>query len=231
MRYCGGRVTIAALTIVVLGQGAAPYAVARLFAASGATFVPVVASGNIDATVPTSEPGETHWPTPVEVREPDDHAALRECIADADILITDCPPKSLEAIGIDYDSLHSSHPGLVYARLGACADSNPAQTSCERDPESELAMALGITAALIRRDETGIGVLVVGDRCREAALAGAYEFFPALGRRQSLGATDGKPMPQTESESRAKDQANEILAELGYTDEEIRSLRAKAVLG
>lgn len=228
--------TITSVTIVVLGSPAGAHAVGRLFAQAGATLVSVVPAAAGES------PGFTAEDITIDLGAAAGRKRLEAILATADIFITDCDDPYLNDERLDYRTLHQRHPRLVYTRLmprpegsgphsttRAPAKINPA--GCKDDPGAELAAALGTTAALLRRDKTGVGQFVDGGRCLEAALGGGFDFFPALGAGlpRSVSCTRGAAAKKL-SNARPRDEADDLLAELGFTGEEIARFHAKGVI-
>ncbi len=50
----------------------------------------------------------------LDVKRPDDLAALKALIAGADVFVSNVRPQSLRKLGLDYASLCADHPRLIY---------------------------------------------------------------------------------------------------------------------
>lgn len=125
----------------------------------------------------------------LDLKNPIDCARLRTLIADADVLVQNLRPGSLDALGFDADSLRAAHPRLVYCSLWAFGavgpmrldpgyepmvqafsglfglngseDAPPARIGVQvLDLGSGVWAALGCIAALFRRTTTGEGAIV-----------------------------------------------------------------------
>ena len=61
----------------------------------------------------------------LDISKPEGKLILRKAIASADIFVTNVRQKSLEKMGIDYDSLRAKHPRLIYGQLSAWGRDGP----------------------------------------------------------------------------------------------------------
>ncbi len=125
----------------------------------------------------------------LDLKQPADQRHLHGLIAEADVLVQNLRPGSLDALGFDAASLRAAHPQLVYCSLWAfgavgpmrldpgyepmvqafsglfglngCADGPPSRVGVQvLDLGSGLWAALGCIAALFRRATTGEGAVV-----------------------------------------------------------------------
>lgn len=124
-----------------------------------------------------------------DLKDPADLARIRALLRRADVLIQNFRPGVMERIGLDYPSVRALNPRLIYASASGYGDSGPwkdrpgqdllAQSvsglpwlsgSRESGPTpvglsiadhlTSCHLALGVTALLVRRAQTGIGGLV-----------------------------------------------------------------------
>ena len=114
----------------------------------------------------------------------------RRLVARADVFLTNLRPDALRRLGLDFETLHAAHPGLVYAAITGYGTRGPGAAKAGYDigafwsragvaaaltPEGEtppvarpgmgdhttgLAAAAGVAAALFARERTGGGRLV-----------------------------------------------------------------------
>lgn len=125
----------------------------------------------------------------LDLKQPGDCSRLRALVADADVLVQNLRPGSLDALGFGADVLRAAHPRLVYCSLWAfgavgpmrldpgyepmvqafsglfglngCADGPPSRVGVQvLDLGTGLWAALGCVAALLRRGTTGDGAVV-----------------------------------------------------------------------
>jgi crotonobetainyl-CoA:carnitine CoA-transferase CaiB-like acyl-CoA transferase len=125
----------------------------------------------------------------VDFRDPAGRAALEAVLATADILVENSRPGSLAAHGLDWESVHARYPALVYGSISGYGDVGPEAArggfdlilqaesgvmSVTGTPESGpvkvgvpvldvgagMSCALGLLAAFIERQRTGVGRLV-----------------------------------------------------------------------
>ncbi len=123
------------------------------------------------------------------MKDPDDLAALRKLLSQADVLIQNFRPGVIERLGLDYDSVAALNPRLVYASISGYGEDGPwvkrpgqdllAQSRSGvmwlngdedqgpvpfglaiGDMLAGAAAAQGILAALVRRGVTGKGAHV-----------------------------------------------------------------------
>jgi crotonobetainyl-CoA:carnitine CoA-transferase CaiB-like acyl-CoA transferase len=67
----------------------------------------------------------------VDFRDPESQALLADLVAQADILVENFRPGTLEAMGMDWDSLHARNPRLILVRITGFGQDGPmAQHPC-----------------------------------------------------------------------------------------------------
>lgn len=139
----------------------------------------------------------------LNLKDPEQVAILREMIRTADVLIENYRKGTMEKLGLGYDTLKADNPGLIYGsisgfgRTGPYADragfdliaqgmsglmsvtgEGPGRPPCKVGPPvsditAGILLAMGISAALARRRETGEGQ-VVETSLFEAAITHTY---------------------------------------------------------
>ncbi|MFK7942539.1 MAG: CaiB/BaiF CoA transferase family protein [Paracoccaceae bacterium] len=126
----------------------------------------------------------------LNLKDPEHAAALREMIRTADVVLENYRKGTMEKLGLGYDVLKADNPGLIYGsisgfgRTGPYADragfdlvaqgmsglmsvtgEGPGRPPCKVGPPisditAGILLAMGVSAALARRRETGEGQLV-----------------------------------------------------------------------
>lgn len=126
----------------------------------------------------------------LDLKDPDQVAALREMIRTADVVLENYRQGTMEKLGLGYDVLKADNPGLIYGsisgfgRTGPYAEragfdliaqgmsglmsvtgEGPGRPPCKVGPPvsditAGILLAMGVSAALARRRETGQGQLV-----------------------------------------------------------------------
>lgn len=125
----------------------------------------------------------------LDFRKPAGREALERVLASADMLVENARPGSLSAYGLDWESLHDRYPALVYGSISGYGDVGPdsakggfdlilqaesGMMSVTGAPSSGpvkvgapvldvgagLTCALGLLAACLERQRTGVGRLV-----------------------------------------------------------------------
>jgi crotonobetainyl-CoA:carnitine CoA-transferase CaiB-like acyl-CoA transferase len=125
----------------------------------------------------------------IDFRAPAGRQALEPVLASAGMLVENSRPGSLAAYGLDWESVHGRHPGLVYGSISGYGDVGPEAAkggfdlilqaesgvmSVTGEPDSGpvkvgvpvldvgagLSCALGLLGAYIERQRTGVGRLV-----------------------------------------------------------------------
>jgi crotonobetainyl-CoA:carnitine CoA-transferase CaiB-like acyl-CoA transferase len=125
----------------------------------------------------------------LDFKQPEGRAALDRLIARADVLVENFRPGTLTKLGLDYASLQSAHPRLIYCSISGFGHSGPRRREAGYDavmqgegglmsitgggdgPPYRLGVAIadivsgmfaaqGITAALFARERTGRGQAV-----------------------------------------------------------------------
>ncbi len=61
----------------------------------------------------------------LDVKQPDDLAALKALIATADVFVSNVRPQSLRKLGLDYASLRADHPRLIYCGAYGYSEEGP----------------------------------------------------------------------------------------------------------
>ncbi|GMU47622.1 MAG: CoA transferase [Porticoccaceae bacterium] len=126
----------------------------------------------------------------LDLKDPDGRAALLALVRDADVLVTNFPPKVLAKLKITYEDLQPENPRLIYGQITGYGELGPdadkpgfdgnaywARTglmdvvrTAEADPSlpaaamgdhpSAMTMFAGVMTALYRRERTGQGTKV-----------------------------------------------------------------------
>jgi crotonobetainyl-CoA:carnitine CoA-transferase CaiB-like acyl-CoA transferase len=148
----------------------------------------------------------------IDFRNPEGLAVLRELASGSDVLVENFRPGTMEAMGLSYDVLLSSNPGLVYAGITGFGRTGPAGewpgfdqiaqgysglmsvTGSEQsgplrvgvaigDQAAGMWAAMGVLAALLQRKQTGRG-----QRVETSLMAGLVGLLSVQGQRYlSLG--------------------------------------------
>jgi crotonobetainyl-CoA:carnitine CoA-transferase CaiB-like acyl-CoA transferase len=188
------------IKVVEIAQNlAGPYA-AEILATLGADVVKVERPGGDDARgwgPPFTNGAGTTFQTvnrnkrnvTLDLKDPADCDRLHAMVAEADVLVQNLRPGSLDALGFDAASLRAKHPRLIYCSLWAfgavgpmrldpgyepmvqafaglftlngCEDAPPARVGVQvLDLGSGMWAAMGCIAALYRRTITGEGAVV-----------------------------------------------------------------------
>ncbi len=191
---------LAGIKVIEIAQNlAGPYA-AEILATLGADVLKIERPGGDDARgwgPPFRDGSATAFHTvnrnkrtvTLDLKAPADRDRLRALIADADVLVQNLRPGSLDALGFDAASLRAQHPRLIYCSLWAfgavgpmrldpgyepmvqafsglfglngTADGPPSRVGVQvLDLGSGMWAALGCIAALFRRMTSGQGCVV-----------------------------------------------------------------------
>ena len=149
----------------------------------------------------------------VDLRRPEGLEVALALLAEADVFVTNYRPGGLERLGLDWDRVHAHNPRLIYAsitgyglageerdraaydmgaywaRAGVAAaltqpgQDLPYQRGGVGDHLTGLALAGGVSAALYRRDRSGVGQLVASSLLR----AGMYQMGTDLNANLRAG--------------------------------------------
>ena len=186
---------LAGIKVVEIAQNlAGPYA-AEILATLGADVLKVERPGGDDARgwgPPFTNGAATTFHTvnrnkrfvTLDLKQADDCARLRGLIAEADVLVQNLRPGSLDALGFDAASLRAAHPRLVYCSLWAFGAVGPMRLDPGYEPMVQAFAGLfslnGDAAAAPAR--VGVQVLDLG-----TGLWAALGCIAALYRRVSTG--------------------------------------------
>lgn len=122
----------------------------------------------------------------LDLAHPEGKALLRRLVAESDVFLENFAPGTIERLGFDYDTLRAINPRLIYGSIRGFSDDSPyrdfrvfdaiAQSiggavsftgeaggppikpgPTFADTGSGLYLALGVSAALLQREKTGLG--------------------------------------------------------------------------
>jgi succinate--hydroxymethylglutarate CoA-transferase len=120
----------------------------------------------------------------VDLKDPQQLANLKELCRKADILIENFRPGVLRRLGLGYEALSQTNPGLVYCSLSGCGQSGPYATKGAFDVTVQAMSGL----MSVTGEEGGAPVkcgVPVGDFC--AGLYGAFCVLACILERQRSG--------------------------------------------
>ena len=139
----------------------------------------------------------------LDLKDPEQAAALREMIRTADVVLENYRPGTMEKLGLGYEDLRRDNPGLIYGSISgfgrtgpyaeragfdliaqgmsglmAVTGEGPGRPPCKVGPPvsditAGILLAMGVSAALVRRRETGEGQ-IVETSLFEAAITHTY---------------------------------------------------------
>jgi crotonobetainyl-CoA:carnitine CoA-transferase CaiB-like acyl-CoA transferase len=100
-------------------------------------------------------------------------------IADADVFVTNNRPRVLEQYGMDYETLHSKFPRLVYGQVTGYGPDTDARDTAAYDigafwAQAGVAMALTAPGGAIPQQRGGMGDHMTGQMCAGAICAALY---------------------------------------------------------
>jgi crotonobetainyl-CoA:carnitine CoA-transferase CaiB-like acyl-CoA transferase len=158
----------------------------------------------------------------IDYQKPEGRAVLDALIGRADVLVTNRLPASLRRAGLDYETLHRSHPQLVYTSITGYGLRGPAADTGAFDIHAfwsrsgldgqmwagqaehlnwrggigdhvaALAAALGTAVALLHAQRTGEGQLVESSLLRAGTYAGGLDLAEQLRRGATMPPLNGK---------------------------------------
>jgi formyl-CoA transferase len=120
----------------------------------------------------------------LNLKEPEGIAVLKQLIAKADVVVENFRPDVKFRLGIDYESLKASNPGLVYASISGFGQTGPL---AERPGFDQIAQGMGGLMS-VTGDPTGAPMRVgipIADLC--AGIFAAQGILVALLEREKSG--------------------------------------------
>ena len=120
----------------------------------------------------------------LNLKEPEGIAVLKELIAKADVVVENFRPDVKFRLGIDYESLKATNPGLVYASISGFGQSGPL---ADRPGFDQIAQGMGGLMS-VTGDPTGAPMRVgipIADLC--AGIFAAQGILVALLEREKSG--------------------------------------------
>lgn len=120
----------------------------------------------------------------LDLKVPADLATMRQLLADADVLIENLRPGTLERLGLDPDDLLARNPGLVVLRVSGFGQDGP---YASRPGFATLAEAMGGFAAINGEPDGQPLLPPIALTDEVAALAGAFAVMVALRHRDRTG--------------------------------------------
>lgn len=186
--------------------GMGPYAT-QIFGDMGAEVIKVEApEGDVFRhSVPASSPGmgavflnlnRNKRTLTLDLKDPDDLAALKRLIETADVFISNVRPRALRKLGLDYDSLSSSNDRLIYCAAVGFGQSGP---YAQKPAFDDIIQAMSGIAAL-QGANSGTPAYVntiVADKV--AGLTLAYAIPMALYERERSGRGQAIEVPMFET--------------------------------
>jgi len=154
------------LKVVELATVIAGPVTAALLCDMGATVVKVeTPQGDAYRTMTSTAPGQ-HFSccfehcnrgkqsVALDLKKAEDMVVMQQLLAGADIFITNVRSKALKGLGLDYDTLHSSFPRLIFAHLTAWGLGGPEQDNPGYDVGAFWAGS-GLMKFVMANDERG----------------------------------------------------------------------------
>ncbi|MFN3579328.1 MAG: CaiB/BaiF CoA transferase family protein [Pseudomonas sp.] len=120
----------------------------------------------------------------LNLKHPAGIAILKQLLAEADILIENFRPGTLEKLGLDWDTLHALNPGLVMVRLSGFGQTGPLSSQPGFGAVGESVGGLRYITGFEDRPPVRTGISI-GDSI--AALWGAIGALMALRHREVAG--------------------------------------------
>lgn len=120
----------------------------------------------------------------LNLKHPEGIAILKQLLADADILIENFRPGTLEKLGLDWDTLHALNPGLVMVRLSGFGQTGPLKSQPGFGAVGESVGGLRYITGFEDRPPVRTGISI-GDSI--AALWGVIGALMALRHREVSG--------------------------------------------
>ena len=226
---------LAGYTVIELCSTIAGPACARLLADFGAEVIkiepadgdPVRNMGSHDGNVSLYATSilRNKQSVSINLRTPQGQSLVRQLIAQADIVVENFRPGTLERLGLDYASLSKDNPGLVMVRISGYGQTGPYKdrpgygVTCEAiagvrhmtgdpdrpparvalavtDEHTAVFAAFGALMAILQRQKTGKGQ-IVDSTLYESAFSMMEPHVPAYDRLKIIPKRVGSNLPST----------------------------------
>jgi crotonobetainyl-CoA:carnitine CoA-transferase CaiB-like acyl-CoA transferase len=226
---------LAGYTVIELCSTIAGPACARLLADFGAEVIkiepadgdPVRNMGSHDGNVSLYATSilRNKQSVSINLRTPQGQSLVRKLIAQADIVVENFRPGTLERLGLDYASLSTDNPGLVMVRISGYGQTGPYKdrpgygVTCEAiagvrhmtgdpdrpparvalavtDEHTAVFAAFGALMAILQRQKTGKGQ-IVDSTLYESAFSMMEPHVPAYDRLKIIPKRVGSNLPST----------------------------------
>ncbi|MFY9137247.1 CaiB/BaiF CoA transferase family protein [Zwartia sp.] len=226
---------LAGYTVIELCSTIAGPACARLLADFGAEVIkiepsdgdPVRNMGSHDGNVSLYATSilRNKQSVSINLRTPQGQSLVRKLIAQADIVVENFRPGTLERLGLDYASLSKDNPGLVMVRISGYGQTGPYKdrpgygVTCEAiagvrhmtgdpdrpparvalavtDEHTAVFAAFGALMAILQRQKTGKGQ-IVDSTLYESAFSMMEPHVPAYDRLKIIPKRVGSNLPST----------------------------------
>src|SRR3546814_3961359 len=90
----------------------------------------------------------------VDFRDPECQALLADLAAQADILVENFRPGTLESMGMDWESLHARNPRLILVRITGFGQDGPLGRSEEHTSELQSLMRISYAVLCLKKKNT-----------------------------------------------------------------------------
>jgi len=120
----------------------------------------------------------------IDLKKPESKAIINRLVENADVIIENFRPGVMERLGLDYETISGSNPGIVYCSLSGYGQKGPYNTNAAFDPVIQAECGL---MSMTGFPETGPVRTGFPISDTTAGLMAAYAISSALFRREGCG--------------------------------------------
>ena len=133
----------------------------------------------------------------VDLLQPNGKRALMDLIAISDVIVENNPTETMEKLGISYEQIRETNPGLIMCRMPAYANEGPYQNHRSFGFHIEGVVGHTLLRGYSDMDPSGVTSVLMGDAA--SGTQGAFAVLSALHHRRRTGKGQLNELSQAEN--------------------------------